>query len=149
MLFQEQNGRFIRSFTKEGRPTKQPVGRNTLATFPAQVATFLKKENPGSFTGHCWRRSGATTLVSRGSTTLSLQRAGGWSSSKVAESYAAQSDHEKHTIADKICNVPYQFHDNKVNIAPSNTSMMSFTLNNCTVTINNNINNNNPLNSGV
>lgn len=70
---------------------KQPVGVNTMAKIPTEVATFLNLPNPERYTGHCFRRTSATLLVEAGGNMTQLKRHGGWKSSTVAEGYIDDS----------------------------------------------------------
>ena len=57
--------RFFLHYQK-GKCSRQNVGINTFGAIPKKIATFLKLENPTSFTGHSFRRSSATLLVNAG-----------------------------------------------------------------------------------
>lgn len=70
---------------------KQPVGVNTIAKVPTEVANFLNLPNPETYTGHCFRRTSATLLVEAGGNITQLKRHGGWKSSTVAEGYIDDS----------------------------------------------------------
>ena len=48
-----------------GLALNQPE-KNTLAKIPFEIATFLGLENPKTYTGHCFRRSSATSLADSG-----------------------------------------------------------------------------------
>ena len=54
------------------------------------------------YTGHTYRRSGASILAEAGVEDLTLKRAGRWKSSAVAESYIGESDTEKKRIFHKM-----------------------------------------------
>jgi hypothetical protein len=95
----EQSGRFWRKLLVCGKPSKQPVGIHTLAAFPREIATFLAIEKPERYTGHCWGRTGGTILADQGALVLDLQRAGGWGSAGVAETYVAESTAQKRKVA--------------------------------------------------
>ncbi|KAJ8913120.1 hypothetical protein NQ315_006038 [Exocentrus adspersus] len=56
-----------------------------------QPCTFYRKYEPERYTGHCFRRTGATLVVDAGGDILSLKRAGGWKSSEIAMSYVDDS----------------------------------------------------------
>ncbi|XP_047997099.1 uncharacterized protein LOC125234756 [Leguminivora glycinivorella] len=45
---------------RNGKCTKQVIGRNTFSALPKQIATYLKLKNPERYTGHCYRRSAIT-----------------------------------------------------------------------------------------
>jgi hypothetical protein len=63
------------------------------------VALYLNLSNSSEFTGHCWRRTGATILAEAGGTVIQLQQAGGWSSVSVAEGYVNESSVSKSIIS--------------------------------------------------
>lgn len=42
---------------RQGKCTVQPVGVNTFASMPKQIAEFLNLPSPNLYTGHCFRRS--------------------------------------------------------------------------------------------
>lgn len=77
------------------------VGINTIGNVPRQLALKLGKQPADAklFTGHSFRRSGATILAESGCSVLQLKEAGGWNSSTVAEHYIAESRHNKLAIA--------------------------------------------------
>lgn len=57
--------RFFLRYDK-GKCSRQNVGINTFGGIPKKIASFLKLENPTSYTGHSFRRSSATLLVNSG-----------------------------------------------------------------------------------
>ena len=69
------------------------MGINSIAGLSKLVATYLGKK--GSFTGHSFRRSGATALAEAGISVVGLCHAGGWSSLKVAQEYMEHTELEK------------------------------------------------------
>ena len=69
----------------------QNIGKNTHSNFATMIAAYLGFTNSKDFTGHSWRRTGATILAETGVSAVVLQRAGGWSSSSVAEGYVDDS----------------------------------------------------------
>lgn len=78
-----------------GRCVKQVIGINKFGDMPKLIATYLQLENPGSYTGHTFRRTSATVLVDAGADLLTLKRHGGWKSDTVAEGYVENSLHSK------------------------------------------------------
>lgn len=52
---------------RDGKCILQPVGINTFGAIPSIIATFLKLEAAGSYTGHTFRRSSITLLANEGS----------------------------------------------------------------------------------
>lgn len=85
-----------------GRCFNQVVGKNTIGSFPFKIASYLKKENPKSFTGHSFRRTSATLLANKGVDVLALKKHGRWKLSSVAESYVEESLENKIQFADNI-----------------------------------------------
>jgi len=82
--------------------TSQNIGKNKVAEFPASIATFLQLEHPKEYTGHAFRRTGATLLADSGGSVIDLQRAGGWSSAAVASGYVDESKVQSEAIAARI-----------------------------------------------
>jgi len=95
-------GRFFRKIDAEGKGTQQKIGINKVASYPCQIAEFLGLTTPELYTGHCFRRSGATLLANSGCSVLELKQAGNWRSSTVAETYVANSDSAKLNIAKRM-----------------------------------------------
>lgn len=60
--------------------------------------------DPHLYTGHCFRRSGATILADTGADTLTVKQFGGWKSTTVMESYVEQSLARKEEIGKTILN---------------------------------------------
>lgn len=89
---------------EKGKCVNQPVGKNTFYRMPSIIARFLNLPNPELYTGHAFRRTSATLLANTGADILSLKRHGGWKSSAIAESYVADSIHQKLDTANKILN---------------------------------------------
>jgi hypothetical protein len=87
---------------RNGKPTRQNMGHNTIGKIPKNVATFLKLNNVASYTGHTFRRTSATILAENGGDLLSLKRHGGWKSATVAEGYIEQSIADKKRIAGMV-----------------------------------------------
>jgi integrase len=86
----------------KGQATKQAVGKNKLATYPREIATFLGIENPSAYTGHAFRRTAATWLADNGIDTINLKRFGGWKSDAIAQSYVADSYANKRSLANML-----------------------------------------------
>lgn len=80
----------------------QPMGRNTIGSIPKYIATFLELENPGSYTGHCFRRSSATALADTGASSVTLKRQFRWKSDTVCQSYIDQSKKIKLDVAKSL-----------------------------------------------
>ena len=104
MLLQGRKDRFLRKIIVNVKKNQLEVskcnlGKNTLAKYPSEIAEMLGKENPKSFTGHCYRRSAATILADDHGSVIELKSAGGWKSSSIAEGYVAESLPSKKRIA--------------------------------------------------
>ena len=91
---------------REDRYVKVPMGRNTIAEVPHQIAEFLGKDNPASYTFHSFRRSSATAAADRGATTAQLVDFYGWKSANMANQYISTSKELLATMADKMIPVP-------------------------------------------
>jgi hypothetical protein len=83
-----------------GLMTKQVIGKNVIGKTPNLIATALNLECPKEYTGHCFRRTGATFISNAGLSVMQLKESGGWASSSIAESYVAESDCNKRSIAE-------------------------------------------------
>lgn len=95
------HSRFFINF-HNGRCTRNPIGVNTLRTFPQKIATFLNLPDPKAYTGHSFRRTSASLLAELGMETTILKRHGGWRSDKTAEAYVEQSIHSEKSITGRI-----------------------------------------------
>lgn len=84
---------------RNGKCTKQPIGRNTLATYPRKIAEFLGLDDPKGYTSHAFRRSSATWVADSGVDIVNLKRFGGWKSDSVAQGYVADSIGNKRELA--------------------------------------------------
>ena len=67
-----------------------------------QITTYLNLENPQEYTGHCFRRTSATTLVNSGADITTLKRHLGWKSSQVAEGYIDNSLQNRLNVANQL-----------------------------------------------
>ncbi|KAJ8918170.1 hypothetical protein NQ315_014036 [Exocentrus adspersus] len=77
------------------------AGHHTIGAVPKQIAKFLGLKEPELYTGHCFRRTGATMVVDAGGDILSLKREGGWKLSEIAMSYVDDSINNKIEIVYK------------------------------------------------
>jgi integrase len=68
------------------------IGKKTIAKVPCAIATFLKLDSPAEYTGHAFRRTGATSMVNNGGDLLDVVALGDWKSNSVAQGYIAESD---------------------------------------------------------
>ena len=57
--------RFFLKYSKN-KCYRQPVGINTFRAIPKKIASFLKLDDPRSYTGHAFRRSSATLVANSG-----------------------------------------------------------------------------------
>lgn len=79
--------------------TQQPLGKNSVAKAPRQLATLLNLPRPELYTGHAFRRTHATVLADAGVSKENLKRSGRWTSDRCVEKYIAQSKKHKLHIA--------------------------------------------------
>ena len=96
-----ESRRFFLNY-RNGKCTKQVVGKNTLGDIPKKIATYLKLPNPELYTGHSFRRSSATLLANSGEGIIGIKQLGGWASSTVAEQYIEESVSNKIRLAEKV-----------------------------------------------
>lgn len=68
-------GNFLKNINSHGHVT-QNIGKNTLAKYPKDIANYLSIENSADFSGHSFRRTGATILADSGCQMMTLKRAG-------------------------------------------------------------------------
>lgn len=87
---------------QKGKCTKQVVGINKIGNQPKIIAEFLNLPNSELYTGHCFRRSGATLLADAGGNTLTIKNYGGWKSTPVMETYIENSLNKKKKIGNTI-----------------------------------------------
>ena len=103
---EELEGDFFKStHGKEGKKFGQvPLGKNKLAMVGVEFAQELMLPNPGSYTGHCWRRSCSTNSSDAGVNVTSLMAHMGWSDPKTAIRYVQKSKQSAHQMAMYLCN---------------------------------------------
>ena len=88
-----RNGKFFKTYKKNCNGYRnQHVGINSLKQTGKIIAQFLCLKDPELYTGHTFRRSGATHLANQSATTQQLKRKGRWHSDKVVERYIESSD---------------------------------------------------------
>lgn len=68
-------GRFLKKVNENGKAT-QNIGRNSLGLMPQKIAEYLKIPDADKFSGHTFRRTGATILADSGCQMMTLKRAG-------------------------------------------------------------------------
>lgn len=82
-----------------GKCTVQPIGKHKFESTPKLVASMLELNNADEYTGHSFRRSGATLAAEGGVDFLALKRHIGWKSSAVAEGYINDSAQNRRKMA--------------------------------------------------
>ena len=70
---------------QNGKCINQVIGKNLIARFPKDIAKFLGLENPESYTGHSYRRTGTTIAANNGANIEQLKRIGSWKSTSTRE----------------------------------------------------------------
>lgn len=80
---------------RDGKCKRQPIGINTISTFPEKIATFLGLSCPNEYTGHCFRRSSASFLDDVGMDRSILKRLECWPSGGVSHSFEGNSSNSK------------------------------------------------------
>lgn len=92
----------MRRVSPNGKVTPQNIGYKTLGSFPRIIAEQLNLPNADKFTGHSFRRTGATLLAESGCSIIQLKNAGNWNSPYIAEGYVAHSMNSKSDIAKRF-----------------------------------------------
>jgi integrase len=87
---------------RNGKCVALNAGQHTIGNVPKTIAQYLGLQKPELYTGHSFRRSGATMVVDAGGDILTLKRAGGWKSSAIAESYVEDSVTQKLQVSKKL-----------------------------------------------
>ncbi|XP_071553455.1 uncharacterized protein [Temnothorax nylanderi] len=95
--------RFFIQYHK-GKCQRQVIGKNKIGETPQIIAAYLNLENPKQYTGHCFRRTGATLLSNSGASTTMLKQLGGWKSITVAQGYVENSLKNREKIYECITN---------------------------------------------
>lgn len=93
--------RFFLHYAK-GKCNRQPIGKNKIGEIPHDIAVFLELPSPKKYTGHSFRRTGATLLSDSGANVQALKQLGGWRSEAVALGYVEKSMHAKQNIFNGI-----------------------------------------------
>lgn len=70
--------------------TASRLGINKISHVPKKIAEFLGL--PNRFTGHCFRRSGATAVAGTGVMELELTEYSRWTNGKAAQRYIKRSE---------------------------------------------------------
>lgn len=124
--FEAKEGRFFRRLNEAGKGTARVCGKNYLAKIPSMIASFNSIPQPNRFTGHCFRRTGATKLADEGCSLMTLKRAGRWTSDAVVTGYVEVSKKSKMDISEAICNEP-----RKHQTTGEGSVVKNITFNNC------------------
>ena len=72
---------------QKGKCHHQVIGRNKIGETPQAIALYLNLPNAKMYTGHCFRRTGATLLSNSGANVTMLKQLGGWKSTNIAQGY--------------------------------------------------------------
>jgi hypothetical protein len=78
------------------------IGINWIRSVPKRIAEILKLENPKLYTGHAFRRSGASMFAEAGISSANLRRLGRWKTEKVAEGYVEESQNHKRSVSEML-----------------------------------------------
>ncbi|KAJ6643505.1 hypothetical protein Bhyg_08467 [Pseudolycoriella hygida] len=89
---------------RNGKCTRQVMGKNTIAKVPKDVAEFLGLPNHLTFTRHGLRRTSTTILADTGVGIETLKRHGPWKGNSVCEGYIQNSLTHKRKIGRLITN---------------------------------------------
>lgn len=87
---------------RNGKCINQVIGKNCIAKFPKDIATFLGLDDPESYTGHSYRRTGTTIAANNGANLEQLKRIGPWKSTSVCEKYIQESLTYKRKLGELI-----------------------------------------------
>ncbi|CAM9880030.1 unnamed protein product, partial [Heterosigma akashiwo] len=99
----ESNQRFWPKYSEaSGKFVNSPIGKNTMAKIPSEIAEFLGLPNPELYTGHAFRHTFANILANSGCTKVQLQQAGRWKSAAACEGYLANSELSRTNVASAI-----------------------------------------------
>jgi integrase len=131
-ISEERKGRFFRSISR-GKGSRKVCGKNVIGKFPFLIASTLNLNDSKEFTGHCFRRTGATLIADSGVDKITLKRAGRWKSDSVCDGYIEESSSSKLLISKAVCS------DNKnvQNVQKNASNLNVYNINGCSgVTLN-------------
>lgn len=94
-------GRLITNI-RANKFTTFALGKTFLRQIPKFIADFLGLPDPHLYTGQCFRRTSATSLVDAGCSRQNLKRHGGWASDSVAEGYLSNSKRMRMEVAEML-----------------------------------------------
>lgn len=99
-----ENCKFKKFFLQyqDGKCQRQVVGINSIGNAPKKIVQYLNLQNHDLYTGHCFRRSSATTYVTSGGEITGLKMHGGWKSTACAEGYIEESEALKKRVGSKL-----------------------------------------------
>ena len=98
----QYKGRVFYTGRKDGKLTKQVMGRNMVAQVSHQVADWLGKENVDEYTFHSFRRSAATAAADQGATAQQMVDFFGWKNQSMTSEYISTSDYQLKNMAMKL-----------------------------------------------
>lgn len=103
---------------QDGKCLHQVIGINKIYEIPQLIATYLGLKEPKRYTGHCYRRTGATLLADSGADFSKVKQLGGWVSDKVCHGYVENSIHNRQQIFDGVT------HAAKINTATTSNNQL-------------------------
>lgn len=83
---------------QKGTCTIPNVGRNKVAKWLFEIATFLNLKNAREYTGHGFRVTSTTVMAEGGSSEFDIQQTGGWKSAQVVREYIHTSTRNRRRI---------------------------------------------------
>ena len=95
-------GRVFYTGRKDGKLTRQVMGRNMVSEVSHQVAEWLGKENVRDYTFHSFRRSAATAAADQGATAQQMVDFFGWKNHAMTSKYISTSDYQLNNMAKKL-----------------------------------------------
>ena len=93
--------RFFLTYQK-GKCIRHVMGKNKISEIPKVIALYLNLDDADCYTGHCFRRTGATLLSNSGANLVDVKSLGGWRSDAVVQGYIENSLANKRKIFNGI-----------------------------------------------
>lgn len=96
---------FIRITTKKNGTDSiynQPIGINTIGSYPQEIAKYLNLPDSHLYTGHTFRRTAATIVAEEGGSLVQIKRLGGWTGNTVVEGYIDSTTRSQIQVANLI-----------------------------------------------
>ncbi|XP_073963880.1 uncharacterized protein [Choristoneura fumiferana] len=84
------NDRFF-VYYRNGKCTRQYIGKNAIAFFAKKIAVFLKLPDAQLYSGHCFRHAAALNLAQPGANPLIVRQSRGWSTNVDEAEYLDES----------------------------------------------------------